>query len=349
MGEAAQSVADEPAGESLLCLKCGYDLRGVAVERCSECGWEIDHDLLRGGSLPWERRRYRGRFLTYLETVWQVSVGSRKLADAAGRKHALADAKIFARLTGVILAIALVGIFFVTFGRGAIWRLAISAQTGWPPAPRRPVWVEELLVPWSAGVTLFPVAPVMLVVFAFALIGAARRLFASKDAIGCYAVAPLVWLVPVGFLVACLIGSEEVVPDRIVAVAMLLLAICIAAYGILRRLVHARRGTQPNIFFMPGMLAAGTFVFLIPLWLNDLGFTLRNMPSVLPLSVGGLVILLAGYRIVQWAARARKLAVGATIVQGAKLMGLWLIEAVVFLGVVPWCVGLVWIVIDSFR
>src|SRR6185436_9334711 len=82
MGESALNVIADGAGETLRCLRCGYDLRGFAAERCSECGWEIDRDLLSGGSFPWERRRFLGRFLSYIKTVWEVSIGSRKLADA---------------------------------------------------------------------------------------------------------------------------------------------------------------------------------------------------------------------------------------------------------------------------
>src|SRR5689334_7199829 len=122
MGEAAPTVTAQVPQEALLCLKCGYDLRGFAGERCSECGWEIDRDLLSSGSFPWERRRLAGKFKSYVKTVWQVSIGSRKLAEAAGRRHALADAKGFARVTATIVAIALLGILLVMIRNDQVWR-----------------------------------------------------------------------------------------------------------------------------------------------------------------------------------------------------------------------------------
>src|SRR6267142_2269825 len=119
MGETLQIHATaKPPGEALPCLKCGYDLRANAGNRCSECGWEIDRELLKGGAFPWERRRYRGRCVTFVKTVGQVTGDIRDVREAAGRKHALADGLSFARVTGAVVAIALVGIFFLTLGRG---------------------------------------------------------------------------------------------------------------------------------------------------------------------------------------------------------------------------------------
>src|SRR5439155_4962662 len=134
------------------------------------------------GAFAWERRRYLGRYMTYLDTLAQVGGRSKKFPVVIARKHSLSDAKSFARVTATMLAMALVGIFYLTLGRGELWRVVISAQTGWPPPPPRAVWVEELLVPWSAGVTLMPVVPVMLIALAFAITSAPRRLFVLKDA-----------------------------------------------------------------------------------------------------------------------------------------------------------------------
>ncbi|HEV8378280.1 MAG TPA: hypothetical protein VGP99_05485 [Tepidisphaeraceae bacterium] len=359
MGETTQTVIGEAAADGLLCLRCGYDLRGNAAERCSECGWEIDRELLSGGTFPWERRRYRGRFVSYVKTVWQVSVGSRKLRDAAERRHALADGLSFARVTGAIAAIALVGIFFLTLGKGELWRLAISAQTGWPPPPPRPVWVEELLVPWSAGVTLLPVVPAMLIVFAFFITRSQRRLFAAKDeesaaaqsaaAVGCYAAAPMAWLLPAAILFAAWPQTDQLFLAGYPALALMGLGILVALFGIGMRVRHAVKHTQPNIFFMPAMLLAGTMLFVIPLWLMEVGIVLKQFSLLAPLLAASAVILLSLFRIVQWAARVRGSRADRATAQGVRLIGLWLLEALFLLGILPWCIGLVWIVIDSFR
>ena len=67
------------------------------------------------------------------------------------------------------------------------------------------------------------------------------------------------------------------------------------------------------------------------------------------MSLAGLIIFTTLHRIVQWVGRVRKLSTGRAIVQGVRLAGLWLIDAFILLGILPWCIGLGWIVVDSFR
>src|SRR5882672_4287500 len=218
MGETRQIHATaKPPGEALPCLKCGYDLRANAGNRCSECGWEIDRELLKGGWFPWERRRYRGRFITYVKTVWQVS--------------------------GAIVAIVLAGLFLLIVRDVGLWRMVIQPQErSWARQAERPVWVENLGVPWSAGVSLLPVGPLMLAAFAFFAAQAPRRLFRAKrgdrpaaesaEAIACYATAPMAWLLP-GMIF--LLGRRDFrMPDwsRDLAPGILVLAGLVALVGV---------------------------------------------------------------------------------------------------------------------
>src|SRR5438445_4016720 len=252
-----------PPGEALPCLKCGYDLRANAGDRCSECGWEIDRELLKGGWFPWERRQYRGRFISYVKTVWQVSVGSGKLAEAAERMHPLGDGRSFARWTGAMVMISLVGLFFVMVAHEELWRLAIAPQPDWPRQTPRPAWVEAVAVPWSAGVILPMVGPLMLAIFAFVVARMPKRLFVGKNAnapatqsaraVACYAAAPMAWLLPVAMLIALVRGTSVDV-ERFIGVGLMVAAIVIGLAGIVVRIRHAVKRTKANIWIMPAML-----------------------------------------------------------------------------------------------
>ena len=72
------------------------------------------------------------------------------------------------------------------------------------------------------------------------------------------------------------------------------------------------------------------------------------------LGVGLLLLLLIAvlgtlYRAGQWLMRTRHCGIGRAALGVGELTGLWLLGGVVLLGLVPWCVGFLWIVIDSLR
>jgi hypothetical protein len=54
-------------------------------------------------------------------------------------------------------------------------------------------------------------------------------------------------------------------------------------------------------------------------------------------------------RIVQWILRVRDLDFEYTLLIGPQLIGLWLFAFLLDLGIFPWCIGLVYLAIDSFR
>jgi hypothetical protein len=203
------------------------------------------------------------------------------------------------------------------------------------------------------------VVPAMLIVFAFFITRSQRRLFAAKDeesaaaqsaaAVGCYAAAPMAWLLPAAILFAAWPQTDQLFLAGYPALALMGLGILVALFGIGMRVRHAVKHTQPNIFFMPAMLLAGTMLFVIPLWLMEVGIVLKQFSLLAPLLAASAVILLSLFRIVQWAARVRGSRADRATAQGVRLIGLWLLEALFLLGILPWCIGLVWIVIDSFR
>jgi hypothetical protein len=192
--------------EPLVCPNCGYDLRAAVGGRCSECGSVFDQEELRTSSFPWAHRRHRGRIRAYLLTVWLVLINSRRIAHDASRTQLASDGRSFRRVTAVILAIELLLGFrllhlaidgYATFGaRHQAYRTVNL------PDP----WLQDLVVPWSAGATLPPVLPLVLVAVAFHLTGVQRRLFRLRSqpprlrergrAIADYAAAPMLLNVP---------------------------------------------------------------------------------------------------------------------------------------------------------
>jgi hypothetical protein len=54
-------------------------------------------------------------------------------------------------------------------------------------------------------------------------------------------------------------------------------------------------------------------------------------------------------RVGQWLARVRRAGAVTAVVGAVGLLLLWIAGAFVFFGVVPWCLGFLWLVIDSLR
>lgn len=86
------------------CPGCGYDLRGIASERCPECGLGTDQAVWATSMIPWVHRRRIGRARAYFKTMLLVMRRPRTLAAEAARPVALADALMFRRVTTLLAA-----------------------------------------------------------------------------------------------------------------------------------------------------------------------------------------------------------------------------------------------------
>jgi hypothetical protein len=62
-----------------------------------------------------------------------------------------------------------------------------------------------------------------------------------------------------------------------------------------------------------------------------------------------LIALLTMMRVVQWSLRVRYGGPEHALVAIPSLLGLWLLALLLFLGIFPWCIGFVWLVIDSLQ
>jgi hypothetical protein len=195
-----------------LCPICGYDLRATTADRCGECGQVIDWESLKTSGFPWARRKQIGRIRAYIQTVWLVSIDSKRLRFEASCPQELKDARSFQRVTAGILAVVLLGLFAATLiaNKGLAF-LAIQPPYG-GFTRSSPGWLADLLVPWSAGATIPLTLPAMLILLAAHLTGSQRGLFHVKGvsparqerlmAIALYAAAPMAWGLPAAVIVS---------------------------------------------------------------------------------------------------------------------------------------------------
>jgi hypothetical protein len=297
---------------SLLCPQCGFDLRGTQSSRCGECGLEIDREALRESGIPWVYRRKLGRVRAYFKTCWQIMADRPAIRFESAKPQEPVDGRAFARVTGFIVALALLAAFgAVVYAAGGLTFLAVQPPNPFLSSsqlsPGADAWRQDLTVPWCAGATLWPVLPGCFILLGFFVSGAQRFAFrtqslpaapaASGLALSCYASAPLLLVLPA--------------------------LVCGGVAGLL---------ADRKIF-----IAAGPF-----------------RQSAILLAIVGVVLYAAGalgtlYRVGQWLRRVRYCGTLRACLGAVELMGLWVLGWIFFLGIVPWCLGFFWIVLDSLR
>jgi len=197
---------------TVLCPACGYDLRATTGERCSECGWTIDREALKRSALPWAHRKSVGRFRAFLKTIWLVTADSNSLRHETAKAQSPRDATAFGRWVAVLLALLFAGIVALVVHEDALRDIVVR-----PPSARFPTWQlnglqQDILVPWSAGVTMPWALFAYATALAFYTAAAPRSLFRTRGltpeyaetvrAIGGYCCAPLMLALPAAALYA---------------------------------------------------------------------------------------------------------------------------------------------------
>jgi hypothetical protein len=196
------AVAESPPlAESLICPACGYDLRGIASERCPECGAAVDRTSLGVSRIPWIHREKIGRVRAYLTTMRLAMFRPRALAEGINRPVPYADSQRFRAVTIILAAAGPVAFCIVAMLRGDWLRSKDAANTLLGPDSLR---VGEWLAPWMEGAALYPVIPIAIVLTLVFLTGAGSYFFAPKSldvtrqnraiALSYYASAPLALL-----------------------------------------------------------------------------------------------------------------------------------------------------------
>jgi hypothetical protein len=195
------SIGDDSAER--FCPDCGYDLRGIASQRCPECGLAIDSNA-NLSRIPWRHRGRIGWVRAFCRTILLATFKPRRLAGVSAGPIGFSESQYFRRivvgLASVPLVAALSIIIHVQGGSGFISAVGLSpldVQGAWHP---RFIW--QLAFIWSAGATLAPVAVVAIVLAVGLCTAASKYWFTSPPidqrnramTVGEYACAPLAWL-----------------------------------------------------------------------------------------------------------------------------------------------------------
>ena len=301
-------MADDRA---VFCPSCGYDLRGSNAERCSECGMEIDRVALKTTAVPWAYRRSIGRVRAFLKTVWLVTYDSQRIRHELIRPQDDRDARRFQYANAALLTIT----FLIVVAAMALWSRHLQTLVVRETSAIRVLlgqsrmmsgYQQDLHIPWSAGVTVYPMVPLYLAGLALYLCGIGRgchrrsnrsmEVLRRARVVSIYAMAPLFLLLPAALCYTAALGLDEL----------------------------DKKNTEKRLFDVA-----------------------RAIAVVLTVLVTGFSLFSAFRRSGEWITRASHAGSGRFFLGIAELLARSTIGIVMFLGVLPWCVGYWWIAIDS--
>ena len=208
-----------PIDADLLCGHCGQNLRGVASERCPECGGRFDRSRILTAVIPWEQRRQIGRFKAYWRTARLITFRGPAITD--GGNVTLRSARNFRRWTLLMVCLTVLPPILIwklnDSGNGSVSRSLVNIR--FPDLSDLP---EMFRNSWFFGTSM-----VALCLWIIAATGMCEWFFQSRRfspaeqrravARSCYSIAPLAWM-PVFALLAFLFLSVELSYDRVPAV-----------------------------------------------------------------------------------------------------------------------------------
>jgi len=304
------AVASDDAS-SLLCPACGFDLRGTTSDRCGECGLEIDRAGLRVSGIAWTHRRQTGRVRAYWRTLWQIGLDPNAIRHETARPQEIADGRAFRRVTALLVAIALLTAFAaVVSERDGLAFLAMQPERSFLGSP----------VPSAKPLLLdlripWSAGATLRPVLPVCLILLAFHLTGVQRAV---------------FRTPGLPPSHR---ER---------AAAIACYT-----------TAPLALLLPGAICG------LLAWVasdNERYPDFGAFPAAVRRALLTAAIVLVAFavvgtlvRVAQWLARTRHGSLLGAVLALAEWLALALLGSGVILGLLPWCAGCVWIVIDSFR
>jgi hypothetical protein len=281
--------SDPAEAAELVCPGCGYELRGIASDRCPECGLAIDRATMSVSRLPWAHRKRIGRFRAYWRTNLMAIFRPGKVAEEMNRPVRFQDAQRFRHFT-VLLAWVPV----------AAWGIALLIANpdilGFPlDHPRGLGWWLEAVIVLSAVFSSW--------LFLLMISGAGSYLFHPRSmpvvrqnravALSYYACAPLAWLWLAGALFAVsaslVSGPYRAAPDQ-VAFGFMLGGLCVTVAVVVlfwfRVIILMRRMTHCGI----GRTLA-LAIYLPVSWL-----LLYQISAAIPLAVFLVSVIILSFR-----------------------------------------------------
>jgi hypothetical protein len=303
---------DAPA---LLCPACGFDLRATTSDRCGECGLTFDRALLTVSGIPWAHRRTMGRIRAYFKTLWQITLDSKSIRHEASKPQELSDARSFRRVNACLVAVAfLAALGTALYMGGGLVILAIQ-----PPSTLGFIGMS------SGGKTIDP--------------------HWYDLAVPWSAGATIAPVLPICLIMLAfwLTGAQRFI-FRVPASSppnQQQRALCLSHYA-----------AAPLVYLL-AVVALLISAALIAKAI-ELDETKPIPAFILILTIGATAIFLAAIiatflRTAKWLMRTRHCSAGAAALALGELIGLWTLGAVVLVGLIPWSVGFLWIVIDSLR
>lgn len=101
---------DDSPASFLVCQECGYSLRGIASNRCPECGCDVTRLRSRQSLIPWVRRSELGVFRAYWLTVFWVSFKYKRFCEEVSRDVNYRDAQRFRLITVTLVYLAVMAV-----------------------------------------------------------------------------------------------------------------------------------------------------------------------------------------------------------------------------------------------
>ena len=308
--ELSNSV-EEPA---LLCPACGFDLRATASDRCGECGLPFDRAMLTISGIPWAHRRTMGRVRAHFATQWRITLDRASIRHEAAKAQEMSDARSFRRVNAWILALALLaGFAAAVYFNGDLAFLAVQPRD----------LITNLIGsqpptgdPWWYDL-----------------------------AVPWSAGATIAPVVPICLILLAfwLTGAQRFVfrVPRSYSAVQRERALCLSHYT-----------AAPLLYLLLSVLLTIAAV-CVSKALND-GNTGPMPGIVLAMGLASLAIALAALlatfaRTAQWLIRTRNCGAGLACLNLLELLGLWILGAIVLLGLFPWCIGFLWVAVDSLR
>ncbi len=162
MGDVETTLQDSKPDRH--CIHCGYNLRGIAAEKCPECGNGIDTSL--DSPIPWIHRKSLGFFRAFFRTLLLGTFRPFKLVAAFNTALEPRSVRGFHRLVLFLAWLAVAGpyIGFMVYN----WQTDFPNQISVDYVNRSvllsdPSW--QFVVLWSAGATMAIVLPICLYIW----------------------------------------------------------------------------------------------------------------------------------------------------------------------------------------